>query len=82
MSLFQIYYAPVFSPAVSAARLTTDGAHLAAEMTQMLDLEPSSQLQSLGSRLTPQLLAVKLPLSCAKHTSQSFDQSGTHALNL
>lgn len=30
----------------------------------------------------PQLLAVKLPSSCAKHTSQNFDQSGANALNL
>lgn len=51
-------------------------------MTQMLNLEPSSQLQSLGSRPTPQLLAVKLPSSCAKRTSQSFDQSGANALSL
>ncbi|OXB76791.1 UNVERIFIED_CONTAM: hypothetical protein H355_016272 [Colinus virginianus] len=56
--------------AVSAVRMTIDGAHLAADMTQMLNLEPSSQLQKLGSCSTPQLLIVKLLPSCAKHTSR------------
>ncbi|KAK2519897.1 Lef1 [Columba guinea] len=38
---------------VSAARMTIDGAGLAAKMTQMLNLEPSDQLQELGSHPTP-----------------------------
>lgn len=44
-SLCKVCCTLVFTPAVSAVRMTIDGAHLAADMTQMLNLELSSQLQ-------------------------------------